>query len=291
MSQVEKLRILAADGAESEALVVTRERGQPVEAVVLCTPAMAVPARFYEPLARELASRGLGVVVSELRGVGSSSVRPRRGVDFGYHELALRDLPAVLEATRSVFPQAPLFLLGHSLGGQVSALYASAHPEAARGLILVASGSPYFHAWPFPRNLGVLAFSQVLRGVSAVMGYLPGRRLGFAGTEARRLIREWASLAVRGRFQVAGSPHDFEALLPQLSLPLLALSFDDDRLAPRYAVEHLASKMPRASVTHRHLLPREVGVPSLNHFQWAKHPAPVADVITEWVRSQISTLP
>jgi predicted alpha/beta hydrolase len=136
---------------------------------------MGVPARFYEPLAQELAERGLGAVTAELRGIGSSSVRVRRGVDFGYHELALKDLPAVTSAAREVYPEAPVFLLGHSLGGQVSALYASAYPERVHGLILVASGSPYFRNWRFPANLGVLVGSQLMRGISSVLGYYPGR--------------------------------------------------------------------------------------------------------------------
>jgi predicted alpha/beta hydrolase len=106
---------------------------------------MAVSARFYTPLAQSLMESGLGVVTSELRGNGSSSVRVKRGVDFGYRELAFQDLPAVISSVRAIYPQTLLFLLGHSLGGQVSALYASAHPEGVRGLILVASGSPYFH--------------------------------------------------------------------------------------------------------------------------------------------------
>jgi predicted alpha/beta hydrolase len=286
MSQVEKLRIRAEDGAESEAALFVPEHGPPPKAVIICSPAMAVPARFYVPLALELTRQGLGAVTAELRGLGSSSVRVRRGVDFGYHELALRDLPAVIASVRKVFPETPLFVLGHSLGGQVSALYASAHPETVSGLILVAVGSPYFRNWRFPSNLGVLVGSQLMRGLSAVVGYYPGKRVGFGGSEARRLIREWSSFALRGRFQVTGSPYDVEARLREFSRPLLAVSFEDDRLAPKAAMDHLVSKMPRAELTRRHLKPSEVGVPELNHFQWAKRPTPVAGLIAEWIRAR-----
>jgi predicted alpha/beta hydrolase len=284
--QVDKLRVRAEDGVESEAALFVPERGQPAQAIIVCTPAMGVPARFYEPLAQGLADHGLCAVTSELRGIGSSSVRVRRGVDFGYHELALRDLPAVISAARGVYPEAPVFVLGHSLGGQVSALYASSHPETVRGLILVASGSPYFRNWRFPGNLGVLVGTQLMRGLSAALGYYPGRRFGFGGTEAQRLIREWTSFAARGRLQVTQREHDVEARLQEFSRPLLAISFDDDPLAPRTAVDHLVSKMPRAELTRRHLRPSEVGAQVLNHFQWAKRPAPIAELIGEWVRAR-----
>lgn len=286
MPRIEKLRVRAEDGVESDAALFIREPAAPVRAIIVCTPAMGVPARFYEPLAQELADRGLCAVTSELRGIGSSSIRVRRGVDFGYHELALRDLPAVISAARELYPEAPVFVLGHSLGGQVSALYASAQPEAVRGLILVASGTPYFRNWRFPGNLGVLVGTQLMRGISSVLGYYPGRRFGFGGTEARRLIREWTAFAARGQLRVTQSPHDTEARLQQFSRPLLAISFDDDPLAPRTAVDHLVSKMPRAELTRRHLRPSEVGAQALHHFQWAKRPAPIAELIGEWVRAR-----
>ena len=67
------------------------------------------------------------------------------------------DWPAVIEKARKLFPANSLFLLGHSLGGQLSALYVSANPCQVTGLILVATPCPYFRAWDFPANLGVMA--------------------------------------------------------------------------------------------------------------------------------------
>jgi predicted alpha/beta hydrolase len=81
------------------------------------------------------------------------------------------------------------------------------------------------------------------------------------------------------------SPHKGETRLREFSRPLLAVSFEDDRLAPKAAMDHLIAKMPRAELTRRHLSPSEVGVPELNHFQWAKRPAPVAELVAEWVRT------
>ena len=64
-----------------------------------------------------------------------------------------------------------------------------------------------------------------------------------------------------------------------------AISFDDDQLAPRTAVDHRVSKMPRAELTRRHVVPSEVGASVLSHFHWAKRPAPVAELIGDWARS------
>src|SRR5262245_61755193 len=136
---VQKIRVRSDDGAESDATVFLDGSSAP-RALVVCTSAMGVAASYYEGLASELARRGLGVVTAESRGIGSSSVGVRRGIDFGYHELVEHDLAAVIASVRDLYPSARLVLLGHSLGGHVSAMHASLRPGAFAGLVFVAAG-------------------------------------------------------------------------------------------------------------------------------------------------------
>ena len=55
---------------------------------------MGVEARYYASFAEALSRQGILVAICELRGHGSSSVRPRHGVDFGYREVVELDIPA-----------------------------------------------------------------------------------------------------------------------------------------------------------------------------------------------------
>lgn len=280
--QVRKLRVRSKDGAESDMAVFVAAHGSP-RALVVCTSAIGVGAHHYEPLARELARSGFCACTTDLRGVGSSSVRASRSINFGYLELVSYDLPAAIAVARDAYPTLDLLLLGHSLGAHISAMHASVNPRDARGLILVAAGTSYFKSWAFPQNVAMLGVAHVTRSVSAVLGYFPGRSFGFFGTEARQLMREWSILTTRGRFEVRGSPHDFETRLAEVDAPVLALSFPGDIFAPKNAVEHLLSKMPRATVSHRRVEPSELGARSLDHFRWAKYPAPIADLIVRWI--------
>jgi predicted alpha/beta hydrolase len=52
----------------------------------------------------------------------------------------------------------------------------------------------------------------------------------------------------------------------ELTGPLLALSFADDRLAPIEAVSKLASYYTRAAVSREHIDPLTVGLSSIGHF-------------------------
>ncbi len=235
--------------------------------VLICMPAMGVPAKFYEPLASPVLKEGWHLVTADLRGNGLSSVRVSRGISFGYHEMVTFDWPAVVEKVKTLFPGAPLSIFGHSLGGQLSTLYLAANPGACSGLILVATPSVYFRGWDFPLSLGVLAGTQLACAIAGILGYFPGKKIGFGGTEARGVICDWAHTGRTGRYEPAGSPIDFEMLLGELELPVLSISFEVDFLAPERAVANLCAKMKRCRITHLHLPDEDLG-----HLNWVRNP-------------------
>lgn len=275
------IEVTADDGARSSiSIYPAADADAPL---ALLWPAMGVSARYYQPLAAALAAGGLNVAVAELRGIGSSSVRADRHTDFGYRDLIERDWPAAVSAIRTHFPSSPLWLFGHSLGGQISALYAARHPQELSGLVLVASGNVYYRGWHGARRWGLLAFTQFAAALSRVLGYFPGKRIGFGGTEARTLMRDWAQVARSGRYRPRGSDFDYEAALAQLRLPVLGISFDHDPFAPHPAMQFLLGKLSAADVTHQQLGDADTGL-RLDHFNWVKQPAPVVERIARWLK-------
>jgi predicted alpha/beta hydrolase len=274
------------DGAKT-AIRVFKQTTIESYATVICIPALGVPASYYLPLVSALYEQGLNIVTSDLRGLGLSTIRASKEADFGYHELLHYDFPAVISMVQKIFPSTNLFLLGHSLGGQLSCLYGSLKPDSLSGIILVASCSLYYKGWPFPKSFGILLFEQFANLVAQIMGYFPGRFFRFGGQEARSLMRDWSHQGLTGRYEVAGNPHDFEYLLSTMALPVLSISFDDDTYSPKGAVSHLLDKMRAAKVTDLLIKPSELGQESLGHFGWVKKAALIAPYISPWIKQRI----
>ncbi len=252
--------------------------------LLLCLPAMGVEARYYRPFALELARHGLHLVSGDLRGHGTSSVRAGRGTRFGYHQLVALDLEAMVATERRSHPERPVFLLGHSLGGQLAALFAARHPERVRGIVLVAACSVYHRGYPGLARAGVLLATQAAALLATAWGYFPGRRLRFAGNESAGVMRDWARQARTGRYDLEGTEEDHEGRLAGLELPLLAVSVDNDRLAPPSAIDHLCAKLPGARLTRWHYGATEAGPSArLDHFRWVRHGAPLAAYVRAWV--------
>src|SRR5262245_19222406 len=85
-------------------------------------PAMGVPVSYYGPFFARLQAAGARVLPMDLPGQGASPLRARRGDDYGYRDVAEELVPQAVRAARAERPQAPVFLVGHSLGGQLAVL-------------------------------------------------------------------------------------------------------------------------------------------------------------------------
>ncbi len=278
------LPVVAADGAVSELLLVLPSL--PPSALMYWLPAMGVAAKHYLPLAQALAARGVAVALHEWRGIGSSNRRAGRSQDWGYRELLRQDLPAGLAAARRCCPGVSHLLGGHSLGGQLACLYAGLHPSEFDGLVLVASGSPYWRR--FRRRLLIGGFYLWAPWLARWVGHLPGRRLGFGGNEAMSVIADWARSGRTGRYAAAGMQADLEAALAKIDLPLTAVRLRDDWLGPEASLDWLLSKMPRARQTRVVLSPEALHGPA-DHFSWMKAPDAIAAEVAHAVAALPST--
>jgi alpha-beta hydrolase superfamily lysophospholipase len=81
-----------------------------------------------------LGEAGFSVYAPDIRGFGASA-RPGALADLDSLESAVRDVASLAAVIQRVLPGAPLFLLGHSMGGMLAALYALRHPEGLAGLV------------------------------------------------------------------------------------------------------------------------------------------------------------
>ncbi len=277
--------------------------------VVVVVPAMGVPARKYIPFCQALNAAGVHAACFDLRGVGDSSLRASRTVNFSYHTIIEQEFPAALAAVRSEFGNAPVILAGHSLGGQLSALYlASAQHKALEpqnaaalpipcGLGLVASCSIFYKNWPFPSSYGLLLFTQFSALLAKVLGYFPGRSIGFGGLEARGVIADWARSSWSGRYDLytrnairarrGGAnqhiqPIGYEARLGDVTVPVMRLNFSEDTFAPLVATRHLVEKL-NPNDWRRHLFdPKALGSTRADHYEWMRYPASPAQKLASW---------
>ncbi|MEU0407805.1 alpha/beta fold hydrolase [Streptomyces griseorubiginosus] len=255
--------------------------------MALVVPAMGVRARFYAPFARGLHRGGLNVAITDLRGQGESIPVARRGVAHGYREMVDDDLPAVVRALSAVFPGSPVVPVGHSLGGQLALLSSATGLPGVPAVVLTAAGSVWWRGFGSVYGLRNLVGSQLFAALATVIGYWPGERLGFGGTQTTAVMRDWARQGRTGRYTLRGSDTDYEAALARLKLPVLAVGVDNDTLAPPSATDHLLRKITSAPVSRWHYTEALAGGRRLDHFRWVRHSDGMSAYITDWISDTV----
>ncbi|MFE9579021.1 alpha/beta fold hydrolase [Nocardia sp. NPDC006044] len=271
------VRLIPAAGAHRHP--VTPDAPRPV---VVMVPGLGVPAGYYELFAGRLAARGFDVAIGELRGNGDSTPKPSAASTFGYHELVSVDFPAIFSVVRDRFPASTPYLLGHSMGGQFSVMYAARIRGRLGGLILVASGTPYYRGYPGLSSPGILVGTAAAALTAGLAGFWPGDRIpaGGFGRQSKVLIADWARLARTGRFQPVGADIDYEERISRLELPVLSITMTADDLTPPGSAQHLLEKLPKADITTWHQ-PEPLG-----HNGWIREPGTTLDQIEKWLRDR-----
>ena len=262
--------------------------------VVVFVPAMGIPARKYDAFCNAMADYGVNVACFDVRGLGNSSVRVSRSVDFSYATVVEQEYCAALRLVAQEFPKSRLLLVGHSLGGQLGALYtAHAKHHASKGWVipdglgLIASCSIYHKGWPFPMSFGLLGFTQFSLMLSKILGYFPGKYVGFGGSEARSLISDWAYGARSGRYDLISdlsskSRIAYDPMLAKVTEPVISINFAEDTLAPLKPTRFLVDKL-NTSDWQRHLIDKDsLGTKQADHYQWMRSPNLPAKRIAEW---------
>ena len=267
---------VGTDGAH-HATLIARIPDAP-RARLLWLPALGIAAKHYIPLADALAARGIAVFLHEWRGNGSSNLRASPDIDWGYREL-LADIAASEQCATDAAPGIERIIGGHSLGGQLACCHLALDPQAASALWLVASGSPYWRAFPAPSRWWLPLAYRFLPWLAQRKGFLPGRSVGFGGNEARGVIAEWARTALSGRYAAAGIDTDLDAAMVQFNGAVRALSMDSDWLAPPSSMAFLTGKLRDACVQATTFDAATLGTRA-DHYAWMKQPDAVADFLT-----------
>ncbi len=146
----DKILLSTPDGVTLQVGVHEAPGGRP--AVVLLH-GIASHMGWYRGLGEALSERGISVYLPDRRGSGISEGERGHAEDW---TTLVDDARQVCDEVRRRTPDAPITLLGISLGGLFASALAIRHPKACDGLILSAPALATAVKVPLPRRLRVL---------------------------------------------------------------------------------------------------------------------------------------
>jgi len=274
--------VRCADGYELHGASFAPSTRETREATIIVAPAMLVRQEFYARFAEYAADRGFQVLTYDNRGAGRSLAAQPSGWTPRLREWGELDLPAVIDHAERSAPSHRLFIVGHSMGGQIVAL--SKHVHRVDAIVTVGATAAWWGHWPLPFNLGILAWYSALPVITRVLPVIPAEALRVGPNVSSTVVRDWARWGrhpayINGPFGLQPEARNYRGRV-------LALSFSDDvALGCRRAVEALHEDYVQADFEHRHLDPSDVGARRVGHFGYFRGPAAprLWDDTIEWL--------
>lgn len=248
----------SAPAANPAAVTLVTEDGFPVcgtrwlaegetRGTVLVAPATGAPQWFYRHFATFLARQGFDVLTWDWRGIACSRHEARsRDPRLTMRAWAEQDLAAAIAwAERRRASGGIVALVGHSFGGQALGLA----PNASRvdAAVLIAAQDGYYGHWPRPHRWLLAFLWHVAMPLAATtLGRFPSSRLGLGEDLPAGVALEWARWCRHPQFLRSWAGH------AAIGIPMLAVSFADDRVAPPAAAAALLRRYRGADIVHEH---------------------------------------
>jgi predicted alpha/beta hydrolase len=254
--------IPASDGFALAATVF--EPKSPPQFVTVISAAMATPRRLYELYARYLSRAGHFVVTYDYRGTGDSRPESLKGFQARMRDWAEYDLSGVIAWARAQCGPCPLFLIGHSFGGQAAGLLENA--ADVRAMVTVSSQSGYWGLHPGVEKYRVWFFAHVgFWLLSSLYGYLPWSRFVKGEDLPKQAALEWARWSRSPDYLCGDRTLESRRNFPRFTAPILAYSFSDDIWGSKRSVDAMMSYYTGASLERRHVTPDDLGLDKIGH--------------------------
>lgn len=259
---MERVTLEAGDGMRIAARVY-EAAGAPHGSVVI-GGAMGVRQEFYAPFAQWLSRQGWRVTTFDYRGSGDSAPPSLRGYQADLFDWT-RDYESAVDHAHAALPEAPLYLLGHSLGAQLPGLLSN--QEKVSGLLSVAAGSGYWRENAPQLRRMILYFWFVLVPVATrLFGYFPGRKLRKVGDLPAGVIMQWRKWCLNPRYSVGAEGELARLAYGRARFPVFALSISDDELMTLEGTRSLVALYENAPRRIERIAPAEFALRRIGHF-------------------------
>jgi predicted alpha/beta hydrolase len=233
---------------------------------VIINPATGVLARYYHRYAAFLATHGFDVLTYDYRGIGLSRPVSLRGKHYGWRDWGERDFHAAMRHAVTWEPASPVLVVGHSIGGFLPG-YAENASKIYR-MLTVGAQHAYWPDYQASRRFGLLLrWHVVMPAVTAMLGYFPGRLLGWLEDLPAGVVWDWSFGGKRfeRRHDEFHRPRILQHFA-EVGASILAVAVSDDPFGTRPAISRALDYYATAEITKVMLEPRDLGFAKVGHF-------------------------
>lgn len=185
-TQIQPIHFDALDGYVLSACLYTPL--EKIQANIIVASATGVPQPFYRRFAEYAAQQGFQVLTFDYRGIAASAPKQLKGFKMSYLDWGALDLTGAIEYLYQ--PELPLFIVGHSYGGQ--ALGLTRNHDKVSAMYCFGTGAGWAGYMPLKEKFKVqVMWNIIFPPMAALKGYLPWSRLKMGADLPLGVYQQW----------------------------------------------------------------------------------------------------
>lgn len=162
------------------------------KAIVQFNGGTATKKEFYLPFLSYLAENGYTCCLWDYRGSGYSAPETLKGCQYNYRDYGQKDMPAIKKYLQTEYPNLPLLLFTHSVGGQQVGF--TDNLEDYKGMVGFAVSTGYAPNMPLTYRIQSHYFFYLFTPLSnLIFGYLKAKKFGYMEDLPENVVNEWRS--------------------------------------------------------------------------------------------------
>ncbi len=235
---------------------------------VLVGAATGIKRQFYQPFAQFLAKNGFTVLTFDYRGIGDSQSLALSECKATLVTWGRYDLTAALNHLISLSSGRPVFLLGHSAGGQLAGLMQNANALSAIFNVGSSSGSLRNMRWSY--RLKAHIFMNVFIPLSnAMFGHTKSQWLGMGEPLPAGVAKQWQHWCNgQGYAKTSFGQEVQQHCYDTLTLPVKWVVAKDDDIACENNVREMMAVYSSAANTMEVLYPSQWRLDEIGHMKF-----------------------
>ncbi|WP_426484136.1 alpha/beta fold hydrolase [Flavobacterium sp. 2] len=231
---------------------------------VIIASATGVKQNYYYNFATFLSDNNYSVYTFDYGGIGDSKSGPLSKFSTTATNWAENDFESVIKHVKAKNPNSKLFIITHSIGGQLIGLVPS--NNLFDGVIMVASQSGSWIHWKgFDRLKMQFLWYALIPSFSRIFNYLPSSHITRMEDLPKGMALEWAKWCKKPNYHfdcIKNVKENYD----QIKCKIKSYSIDNDFYATVSAIDWIASQFKKSEVTRVHLKAEEFGVKDIGHF-------------------------
>lgn len=221
---IETVKIQADDHYSLTGILYSSKN--PIKAKIIVASATGVPQLFYRRFSEYAVQQGFQVLTFDYRGVAQSAPQSLKGFEMSYLDWGTLDLSAAIDYMSD--DVTPLFVVGHSYGGQALGLTNNHHKVKA--MYCFGTGAGWAGYMPFKERFKVqVMWNIIFPPLVALNGYLPWSKMNMGADLPLGVYQQWRKWCKHPTYFFADpAQHELKNRYAQVKSIIYAVSADDD---------------------------------------------------------------